>query len=591
MEAQSTFLDRLSPETRISIYSHVFGTSLVVKPSSSETALGMKKHRPVDTVYLSETDTKPETSILATSGFIYNEALPVLYRDKIIRGTTRDFKQLLEKNSNFIEHARHVEIADCVSTYRDDDFHSILYRLQSLPRVRSLTILSDCLYSLSENARPRLYTVSRFCEEANLGEATCVDIGRYQLHGKFSRFQFVHRRLVQLWPDVKSTPEDYDAFEDFDSMRTKWPPRGNSQDFPRWYLQTSLRCWVGLADEIRKIKLAHSLEPHEVDSVECPHLPEGARLEIFARWFTSTCPFDFISLDMNTDSGIGRLVTDLPIHQLGPGHGHEVLSLITEVLSLETTIYHSEYDNNDRPQKRWREAHWAETDGCMPTIEFMLMHQDIARAGLPDTHYFQNPVRPQELEVMDRVELWIYQQSFMCQGIYPCSHRHEVSLFGYLEKTQLGKLYFAMMNYSFDRDRPDDGNYISDLNSWSADLLRRYILASGQAEPLEVEMLENVDAEDLRSIVRAVQHLLGPWGVNDKEEFLRLAPPKRTFAPEDFDDDLYEPFAWLYGPLLLDCCRSYLNTSILGLNWEYYLTDRYADSSPSFLHSYANRGA
>jgi hypothetical protein len=274
----------------------------------------MKKHRAEDTVYLPDIPLDP--SILATNRFIYNEALPVLYRDKIIRGTTHDFKLLLE-NSNFTAHARHIEIADCLSSYRDADFHDILCRLQSLPRLRSLAILSDCLYSLGQDARPRLYTVPRFCEEADLGEATCVDIGRYQLHGKFSKFQVVHRRLVQLWPSVKSTPEDYDPVQDFESMRTKWPPRGNSQDFTRWYLQTYLRCWVGLAEEVRKVGVAHSLEPHD-DSVECPHVPKGARLKIFIEFFGSMCPFDFNSLDMNTEGDLGLFLEDCPcpVHHL-----------------------------------------------------------------------------------------------------------------------------------------------------------------------------------------------------------------------------------------------------------------------------------
>jgi hypothetical protein len=584
MEPQSAFLDKLSPEIRLFIYSHVFG--LVIKPSSSDTALGMKKHRAEDTVYLPDIPLDP--SILATNRFIYNEALPVLYRDKIIRGTTRDFKQLLE-NPNFTAHARHIEIADCLSSYGDADLHSILCRLQSLPRVRSLAILSDCLYSLGQDARPRLYTVPRFCEEADLGEATCVDIGRYQLHGKFSKFQVVHRRLVQLWPSVKSTPEDYDPVQDFESMRTKWPPRGNSQDFTRWYLQTSLRCWVGLAEEVRKVGVAHSLEPHD-DSVKCPHVPKGARLMIFVEFFGSMCPFDFNSLNMNTEGDLGLFLEDCPcpVHHLGPEHGHELLSRFTEMLSFEITVYHSEYDNRGRLQKRWRGAHWAETDGCMPTIEFMLMHQDIAMAGLPDSHYFRHPIRPNELVVMDQAELWIYYERYLCQGIFSCNSHHEASLFGDLEKKQLTNLVFAMLNFSFDRDRTDDENYIPDLNAWSANLLRRYILASGQAEPFEIAMLDNVYAEDLRAIVRAVQKLL-VWG-KENDDFLRLAPPRRTFAPEDFDDDLYEPFAWLYGPLLMNCCRWYLNTSNLGLNWEPYLTNR-SEGSPPRLHSYANRRA
>jgi hypothetical protein len=585
MEAKSSFLEKLSPETRLSIYSHVFGPSLAIKPSSSDTALGMKKHPLEDTVYLQETGTTLNPSILATSKFIYNEALPVLYKDRIIRGTTRDFQQLFE-NSDFTEHARHIEIADCISTYQDADFHAILCRLQSLPRVRSLAILSDCLYSFCRDDRSRLYTVPRFCEEANLGEATCVDIGRYQLHDKFAKCQFVHRRLVQLWPGVKSTPDDYDPFHDFECMRTKWPPRGNSQDFARWYLQTSLRCWIDMAEEVRRVGLAHSLESHDA-SVECPHMPDEAQLEIFDEFLNSTCPFDFNSLDMNTDSNIARVFKDCPcpISQLAPEHGHEVLSKVTEILSLETTIYYSEYDNNGRPQKRWREAHWAETDGCMPTIDFMLMHQDIARAGLPDAHYFQNPVRPEELEVIDRVDLWIAQHAVTFGVFMPCTARREIHLLGDLEKKQLANLAFAMTNYSFDRDRPDDHNYVPDLHVWSADLLRRYVLASGQATPAEVAMMQNVGSDDLRAIVRAVLDLLV---AEENVEFLRLAPLMRTFAPEGFDDDLYEPFAWLYGPLLMDCCRWYLNTSNLGLDWEPYLTDRFA-GRPSVLHSYENR--
>jgi hypothetical protein len=310
MEAQSAFLEKLSPETRLSIYSHVFGPSLVIKPSGSDTALGMKARSPEDTVYLQETETHLNPSILATSKFIYNEALPVLYKDKIVRGTTRDFEQLLE-NSDFTERARHIKIADCISTYRDADFHAILCRLQSLPKLRSLAILSDCLYSFCQNGRSRLCMIPRFCEEANLGEATCVAIGRYQLHSKFSKCQLVHRRLVQLWPGVKSTPADYDPFQDFECMRAKWPPRGNSQDFARWYLQTSLRCWIGMAEVVRRVGLAHSLEPHDA-SVERPHMPDEARLEIFAEFLNSTCPFDFSSLDINTDSNIARVVEDCP---------------------------------------------------------------------------------------------------------------------------------------------------------------------------------------------------------------------------------------------------------------------------------------
>jgi len=279
MEVQSTFLDKLSSEIRLSIYSHVFGLSLVIKPSSSDTALGMKKHPPEDTVYLPEADTSISSSILATSKFVFNEAIPVLYKDKIIRGTTRDLEQLLD-NATFTEHAQYIEIAECISTYHDADFHSMLCRLQSLPKVRSLSILSDCLYFQGNG---RTFTVAQFCEEANLGGAICIDIGKYRLDDKYSDFQFAHRRLVQLWPNVQSKPGNYDPFKDLESMQSKWPSQDDVLNRIPWYLQTSLRCWVGLFERYSNTESIRDLEPHDIP-IHGPFLPDKAQAEILAEF-------------------------------------------------------------------------------------------------------------------------------------------------------------------------------------------------------------------------------------------------------------------------------------------------------------------
>jgi hypothetical protein len=295
MEVQSAFLNKLSPEIRLSIYSHVFGPSLVIKPSSSDTALGMKKRPPMDTVHLPQTNTLLDASILATSRFIYNEALPVLYKDKIVRGTMRELKQLIEL-IDFIEYVRHIEIADCISSYQDGDFHFTLIRLLSLPVIRSLTILSDCLY-IQENGVT--FTVPQFCEQANLGEVTCVDIGRYQLHGKFSKFQFAHRRLVQMWPSVQNTPEDYDAFEGLESMQKKWPSRNDMLNRIPWYLQTSLRCWIALLEVTRQTVRLHDLEPLD-NSIHDPTLPDKARAEIISEFGKSIWMPDINDWDLES---------------------------------------------------------------------------------------------------------------------------------------------------------------------------------------------------------------------------------------------------------------------------------------------------
>lgn len=565
MESQCPFLDKLSPEIRISIYSHVFGPSLVIKPSSSDTALGVRKHQPEDTVYLQETDISLDTIVLVTSKQIYNEALLILYKDKIIRGTTQDFNELFF-NSDFTELARHIRIADCISSYEDADFHTILCRLQSLPTVRSLTILSDCMY-FQEDDRPHVFTVPRFCEEADLGEATCVDIGRYQLHGRFFNFQVAHRRLVQLWSSVKSTPDDYDPFEDLKSMQAKWPPRGSSLNFTYWYLQTYLRCWVGLLEELRReIGSLHHLAPHN-ESMDSPFLSNKRRAEMILEFEESICRLDVQGIHLEDDDEHAVLDCPFPFAQLESGHGHDWPYKFTELMSLKITAYLSEYDENNYPERRPRRAYWAETDGCMPTIEYMLMHQDIARAGLPDTHYIRSPVRPGEvLEVIDTAEFWIRDYYYMFRGIVGWSYL-ELSLFGALEKKQLASLRIALTGFA-----PDSVHHNDDyLNKWSAGLLRRYICASVQAGSAEVATLDGASSGDLRLIVHALLSVLR-W---DRIAFLRLVPEMRTFAPEGFlDDDLYEPFAWLFGPLLLEGCRGYFGASNLGLDWEQHLSIR-----------------
>jgi hypothetical protein len=554
MEPQSAFLDKLPPETRLSVYSYVFGSSLVIKPSSSDTALGMKKHQPEDTVYLPGTYAHLDSSILATSKFIYNEARPILYRDKIIRGTTRDFKQLLE-SSDFADHARHIEIADCISTYQDADFRSILRRFQRLPRVRSLAILSDCLY-LPEDGRT--FTVTQFCEGADLGEATCVDIGRYQLHGKYSSFQFAHRRLVQMWPSVKSTPENYDPFDDLDSIRDKWLMRSNGElNLIPWLSQTSLRCWVGLLEETSKNIHVFNPAPR-MDSNASFSLDE-IRAAIVIEFEKSMCPPNTDDRDLESEAETTRNV--VAISRLAPQHSHHTLSRFTELLSLNITTYMMQYKEANLLLRRCRRAYWAETDGYMPTIEFKLVHQDVARAGLPDAHYIINPVRPDVIGAIKRAEFEIFAYSDYFRGIVPCNSCHEIMRLGDLEKKQLAYLCFALTGFAPTGEPRANDEYLPDLERWAAGLLRRYIAASGHVRPLEVDMLNNASKKDLRIIVKAALSVLAS---EDKPEFLRLAPAMCTFAPEDFDDDLYEPFAWLYGGLLANACREHFHP--MGVN-------------------------
>jgi len=91
-------------------------------------------------------------------------------------------------------------------------------------------------------------------------------------------------------------------------------------------------------------------------------------------------------------------------------------------------------------------------------------------------------------------------------------------------------------------------------------------------------MLQDVSAFDFRMIVSAVLWVLGG-------EFLETVLTMRKFAPGDFDDDLYELFAWLYGPLLLDCCCAYLSDVNLESKWILLLTYE-VEGFPAHLRRY-----
>lgn len=100
----------------------------------------------------------------------------------------------------------------------------ILKRLQQLLRIRSIIILSDCLTASLSGFVPndrgcwgtqnltQLIAVPSFLKNvAGLGKTTCVDIGRYQLHGEYSGVQVVNRRLTAMWTSAQAVPSNYDA--------------------------------------------------------------------------------------------------------------------------------------------------------------------------------------------------------------------------------------------------------------------------------------------------------------------------------------------------------------------------------------------
>lgn len=178
MAQPSAFLDKLAPDLRLSIYENVLGTSNAIKPSKSTASLGINTTRWPATEQQIVPDEPLHSSVLATSKLIYCEAIQVLYRKRIVRATIPEFSQLLRQKS-FVTNVENVEVADYVDGCHRDNSHEVLRKLQRLPRIRSVVILSDCLHASINPSWPVLNFVQHFSPNtARLGQADCVGIGR-----------------------------------------------------------------------------------------------------------------------------------------------------------------------------------------------------------------------------------------------------------------------------------------------------------------------------------------------------------------------------------------------------------------------------
>lgn len=254
-----SFLDTLAPELRVAIYGYVLGSSNSIKPSNSTASLGIDNNILALSAQEEHTHTHTiiETCILATNKLVHKEATQVLYHNKTFRATFPELDKLLQYN-DFVANVEFIEVADCANTQGRSNLSGcsrILKRLQQLPRIRSVVMLSDCLNGLilHDLGHWAAFTGTQFIKVpffiqnvAGLELPTCVDIGRCRLHGKYSGVQVVNRRLTAMWLSAQAVPSDYDAWADLESLTQRWKVLDDIPNQLALTLQTSFRCWVGL---------------------------------------------------------------------------------------------------------------------------------------------------------------------------------------------------------------------------------------------------------------------------------------------------------------------------------------------------------
>lgn len=239
-------LFKLPPELRNRIYRYVFGPSQAVNRFHIhwDPRIQSGERYPVGNA--------GHTSILAVNRFVKAEAMEVLYGTRIVRGNDLNLKEMLNSH-DIASRVRSVEITRCIDTpcskVGAGDFRKVLRRLRGLSGIRSIVILSDSFSAVLDPSHDAPIPVTTVAKALGNGPATCVDIGQYRLHGDLEGVQIVNRKLVEMWPAVRATPEVYNGLDDALAIMGSLQVSEKVRNAPTWASHSSLRCWVDIQQQ------------------------------------------------------------------------------------------------------------------------------------------------------------------------------------------------------------------------------------------------------------------------------------------------------------------------------------------------------
>lgn len=557
---EESLLLKLPRELRNRIYDYVFGSSKAISPARPRLSQKFPSLSRFDEDFVCDEliiDNPIHTSILSVSRFVKAEAIEILYDTKVLRGDIASLGPMLQRHDIY-SRARWVEITTSIANGPPEeprDYQTFLDLAQQMPRVRSITILSDCLVDIRVQGVHK--RVTSYIRELGLGKATCIDIGRYQLHGKFEHVQIVNRKLADMWPAVRATPEDYNGVHDalaiIDSI-------GTSRDMPNvltWASHTSLRCWVDIQQQclgmLKSGKWGQLVEKASTGVFEESEINDDDSADKLTYSFFH----GFMDHAMWVPIHRFRLLGsgDYILRKLRPHDNSQLLDEVSEFLAMNITGYKRFTGDPSAPLHYYLyRAVWSDSwEGTgRTTLQYMAEQQAIASSGGDSVEFIPDPSVPGDLPAnrvicREVARRWIViggHVSWMLSITDTACHQ---------KLKQLTYLTMAISS-NYGLGYPDTINaYYRQREPWAVDLLRRYILASGDLTSAERTTVSNASIGDLRKIVLVVLTLLE----NDKNEaepytgrFMRDENP-----PEDFDGDLFPQVGWKYRELFAQVFR------------------------------------
>ncbi|KAM0715031.1 hypothetical protein Q7P37_009496 [Cladosporium fusiforme] len=517
MESPQPTLEGIPREIRDLIYNYVFGPSLVIKPRTSKASLGIAEYV-CNYLPPPPPESLVHVSILPTCRSFYQEAVKILYESMIVRGTIPDFVLLLQI-TDFARHVEKVEIADCINSYKSQEFHQVLQRFRELWQQNVESI--------------------EFCEEANLGEVVCYDIGKYRLcDAGFSGIEFRNRRLLKMWPSIKNTPTDHGAYHKWLSPSEVLGSAINQRCF---VLQSSFRCWVALHDLTVSMALSGQLSRmehfHATGDLEKSEERRFIRLKLYTK---STRSYMIDADSLLVDGAMpswSKSILSPRLRTLGPEHSSSSLTWATEYLSKNIAGCNLYVHDLRRTVLMRHRSHWAEADGGPDTIGYISQERSRAASGESSCLWIPDPLYPSGLISGHAARKWILNSSF--------SHlpggQHDTTQLDRKTPREIRQLTYLAMAMEKPRNvrmftlnaEYDDPNY----TEWAHDLLRRYLVAA--------EMWAGADPGSAPSAF-GLRHLRGFFYHNLDVARMGGTPPD-AFIREKWDSDtadLYLPLVW-----------------------------------------------
>lgn len=479
------------------------------------------------------------TAILIVNNSISVEALETLYNTKTFSLTVTELINLFP--TNFVNLVRNIEIADCREPNFAELGSSVLAVLRQLPRLKTVTVLSDCLASIRDGKD--FVSVRGFAAATDLGEVTCVDVGRYVLQGQLEHVMFANSKLLRMWPNVANMPADYDAHSEAEEVLKRWSMSGNMANLMAWASQTSLRLWVGLYEQA-------------IDSVgeEWPDFQSEEfhrRLQIgsFVRTMQSRMPD--VPLAPQGEHGL-----HVSLHKLRPSHDPATLEWATELLCMNIASHRLYFD--DVQSYESVETSWPEVDGVEPTGFLQARAQNAARAVWEANTMIRHPV-----DMHSAIDVDIAKQILTENHVISMLFGHEwVQTANIQQVRPLIYLLMATQMFNFGPEKgEDDGDGRDEeaeaLNDWCGKLLKTYLLAAYDVtDPVPDDNAEDWTLQDMREAMRMTLACITigieeggdqrlSEGLEDDGEDVSLAN----------ETDVFVPLVRHFGDLLLNVWR------------------------------------